>query len=64
MRPKKPRAIHYNERQAKDAFAVHKALIRAELAEPSLRTNPAWIIHRQDAYEHFSLAFQPGEFVK
>jgi len=33
------------------AWAVHRALLIAEIAQPALRNNPQWILHRMDAYE-------------
>jgi hypothetical protein len=45
------------EQEALDAFAVHCALLKAERADPRLRDNPQWTIHRQDAFEAFSKAF-------
>lgn len=47
----------FNEGKAKDAYAVHTALLDQERRFPELKENPAWQIVRQDAYEAFALAF-------
>lgn len=50
--------IRYDERQAADAYLVHIALLKAERDDPTLKDNPVWTIHRQDAYERFCVAFE------
>lgn len=47
-----------DELNASEAYEVHIALLKAEKANPSLRDNPIWTIHRQDAYERFAVAFK------
>lgn len=42
-----------HERDMRDAWAVHRALLMIELIEPALRDNPRWKLHRMDAYEDF-----------
>lgn len=49
--------ILYDEQQAHDAYVVHIALLMAERADPTLKNNPVWTMHRQDAYERFAVAF-------
>lgn len=49
--------FRFDEQKAKDAYAVHTALIDQERRFPELKENPAWQIVRQDAYEAFTLAF-------
>lgn len=53
----KVKAIGVDEGRARDAFAVHAALLKAERDDPSLSRNPQWTLLRQDAYERFSNAF-------
>ena len=45
-------------RRADDALAAHAALLRAELADPTLRANPCWTVLRQDAFEQWAKAFE------
>ena len=52
------KAHQTSPRDQADCFAAHSALIRAERDDPALRTNPHWIMLRQDAYERFYLAFE------
>jgi hypothetical protein len=40
-----------------DAWAVHSAMLRAEVSEPCLRDNPQWTAAKLDAYETFHEAF-------
>ena len=47
-----------NRQRAEDAFAVHAALLKAQVNDPALRDNPQWTIIRQEAFERFSLAFE------
>lgn len=42
---------------ARDAFAVHSALLKAARLEPKLRTNPLWCYYSSQAYERFVIAF-------
>lgn len=49
--------FRFDEGAAKDAYAVHTALLDQERRFPALKDNPAWLIVRQDAYEAFALAF-------
>ena len=48
----------YNKRAAAECFAAHQALVQTERANPALRSNPHWVMLRQDAYERFSLAYE------
>lgn len=47
----------YREREATDAFEVHRALLLAERRNPKLRNNPQWLLQRMDAFEAFNNAF-------
>lgn len=53
----KVKAIGVDEGRARDAFAVHAALLKAERDDPKLSDNPQWTVLRQDAYEAFRSAF-------
>lgn len=50
--------ILVNEREAVDAFEVHRALVITENRHRHLRRNPQWTILRADAYEAFANAFE------
>lgn len=58
VQPDSFRVYALDERKASEAYAVHTALLRAELHNPALRDNSEWTMHRQDAYERFALAFK------
>lgn len=47
-----------SEAAADHAFEVHAALLCAERMQPSLRANPLWRLHRQDAAEDFARAWE------
>lgn len=44
-------------RQAEAAFEAHQAMLLTEIRFPSLASNPAWQILRDDAYAQFEFAF-------
>lgn len=48
-----PRPLTPAERAASDAWDVHRALIMQEKAEPSLRDNALWRLHRAGAFENY-----------
>ena len=50
--------FRYDAQKAESAFMAHKALIRAEQANPSLKDNPDWTLLRLEAFERFSEAFE------
>ena len=49
--------VHFDERRAANAYAAHTAMLDQERRFPSLKSNPAWIVLRADAYEEFALSF-------
>jgi hypothetical protein len=54
----KVNVFRYDAQKAESAFMAHKALIRAEQANPSLKDNPDWTLLRLEAFERFSEAFE------
>ena len=44
--------------RANQAFEAHAAVLRAQVATPSLLDNPFWTIIRQDAYERAVIEFE------
>ena len=49
--------IPFNERRASHAYEAHTAMLDQERRFPKLKSNPAWIALRADAYEEFALSF-------
>lgn len=53
-----PRVIYFDPVSAAEAFAVHSALVLAEIADPSLRNNEHWREQRDIAFARFRAAFE------
>ena len=51
------KTIAVDEQRARDAFAVHAALLKAERDDPTLSNNPQWRLLRMDAFEAFNSAY-------
>lgn len=49
--------IFFNERKAEWTYEVHRALVKAEAADPALADNPRWRRLREAAFEDFQFSF-------
>lgn len=47
--------------QSLQAWMVHRALLLAEVQDPSLKSNPFWTILRQASFERFAAEFGGGQ---
>ena len=50
--------IHFNQQAANRAFREHKALVKLEAGNPSLRNDPDFQFIRQAAFARFARAFE------
>jgi len=46
------------ETRAHEAWEAHQAMVKAEIRQPSLKDNPAWVTLRETAMAVFLSAFE------
>lgn len=51
---------YFDASRAELAFAVHQALLKAELANPALAQNCYWVTLRAETFDLFLAAFEAG----
>ncbi len=51
--------IMWNPQEASDAYAVYAILLRAAMADPSLRHNHHWQTHKAVAFDAYLRAYEP-----